>query len=81
MAVEISAKMLAVAISNPGGPEVLQIVDLPEPVPAAGEVLATVRAAGINFADTHATEDSYLSKQTLPLIPGGEVVVRAAASG
>ncbi len=35
-----------------------------------------VLAAGINYADTHQTEDSYLAKQRLPLIPGGEVVVR-----
>jgi NADPH2:quinone reductase len=73
--------MRAIQIDSFGGPEVLQIVDLPEPVPAAGEVLATVRAAGINFADTHATEDSYLSKQTLPLIPGGEVVVDLPGNG
>ncbi|MDT4925766.1 MAG: NADPH:quinone reductase [Pseudonocardiales bacterium] len=35
-----------------------------------------VLAAGVNYADTHQTENSYLAKQTLPLIPGGEVVVR-----
>ena len=37
-----------------------------------------VLAAGINYADTHQTEDSYLARQVLPLIPGGEVVVRDA---
>jgi NADPH2:quinone reductase len=33
-----------------------------------------VTSAGVNFADTHQVEDSYLSKTTLPLIPGSEVV-------
>ena len=31
------------------------------------------RARGINFADTHATRDDYLAKQSLPMIPGGEI--------
>ncbi|MDQ2838061.1 MAG: NADPH:quinone oxidoreductase family protein [Actinomycetota bacterium] len=67
--------MRAVQIETFGGPEVLRVVELPDPIPAEGEVLARVRATGINFADTHVTEDSYLAKQTLPLIPGGEVLV------
>lgn len=67
--------MRAVQIDTFGGPEVLQVKDLPDPTATDGQVILTVRAAGINFADTHATEDSYLSKQTLPMIPGGEVVV------
>ena len=40
------------------------------------QVVMDVLAAGINYADTHQTENSYLAQQTLPLIPGGEVVVR-----
>jgi NADPH2:quinone reductase len=50
--------------------------ELPDPQPRDGEVVMDVLAAGVNYADTHQTEDSYLTKQTLPLIPGGEVVVR-----
>src|SRR4051812_38524659 len=57
-----------------GGPEVLELVDLPVPEPAgADEVLIQVSRAGINFADTHQREDGYVQKQSLPLIPGGEV--------
>jgi NADPH2:quinone reductase len=56
-----------------GGPEVLELVDLPIPEPAVGQVLIQVRRAGINFADTHQREDSYVQKQSLPLTPGGEV--------
>ena len=66
--------MRAVQIQEFGGPEVLQVVELPDPTPADGQVLVDVTSAGVNYADTHATEDSYLSKQTLPLIPGSEVV-------
>jgi NADPH:quinone reductase-like Zn-dependent oxidoreductase len=40
-------------ITKPGGPDVLQIQELPEPVPAEGEVLIRVRAFGINHAETH----------------------------
>jgi len=45
-------------------------------VPGPGDVLIDVQASGVNYADTHQTEDSYLAKQTLPLIPGAEVVGR-----
>jgi NADPH2:quinone reductase len=56
-----------------GGPEVLQLVDVPEPVPVPGEVLIDVTTAGVNFADTHQRENAYVQKASLPLIPGAEV--------
>ena len=68
--------MRAVQISAFGGPEVLHLTEVDEPVPGPGEVLIDVHSAGVNYADTHQTEDSYLARQTLPLIPGGEVVGR-----
>ena len=61
-------------ISEFGGPEVLRIVEVEAPTPADGQVLIDVEAAGINYADTHQTENSYLAPQELPLVPGGEVV-------
>jgi NADPH:quinone reductase len=67
--------MRAIQIETFGGPEVLHVVEVDDPTPGDGQIVATVRAAGINYADTHAVEDSYLAKQQLPLIPGGEVVV------
>jgi NADPH:quinone reductase len=70
--------MRAVQITEFGGPEVLNVIDLPDPTPRDGEQVFDVLAAGINYADTHQTDDSYLAKQTLPLIPGSEVVFRAA---
>jgi NADPH:quinone reductase len=56
-----------------GGPEVLELVDLPIPEPREGEVLIRVSRAGMNFSDTHQRRDDYLAKQELPLVPGTEV--------
>ena len=66
--------MRAVQITRFGGPEVLDVVDLPDPTPGDGEQLYDVTACGVNYADTHQTENSYLSQQELPLIPGTEFV-------
>jgi NADPH:quinone reductase len=65
--------MRAVQIEEFGGPEVLQVVDLPDPEPGDGEVLIEVTRAGINFADTHQRENSYLARYEVPLVLGGEV--------
>jgi NADPH2:quinone reductase len=65
--------MRAIQMTEFGGPEVLELVELPKPVPADGEVLINVSRAGLNFADTHTRTNSYVQKATLPLIPGGEV--------
>ncbi len=70
--------MRAVQINEFGGPEVLGVVELPDPVPAAGEVVVDVERAGINFADTHQRHNSYLAKAELPLIPGAEISGRTA---
>ena len=66
--------MKSIQITEFGGPEVMKYLDLPDPVPGADEVLLDVTSIGINYADTHQTENSYLSPQTLPMIPGIEVV-------
>jgi NADPH:quinone reductase len=64
----------AVQIKEFGGPDVLEVVeDAPVPEPGEHEVLIKVSRAGMNFADTHARENSYLAKYELPLTPGGEV--------
>jgi NADPH:quinone reductase len=56
-----------------GGPEVLELVELPVPVPDDGEVLIRVTRAGLNFADTHQRNNDYLAASELPLVPGAEV--------
>jgi len=66
--------MKAIQISQFGGPEVMELVELPDPIPGETDELIDVSCIGVNYADTHQTENSYLSKQTLPLIPGLEVV-------
>ncbi len=68
--------MRAVQITEFGGPEVLNLVELPEPTAGADQVLVKVDRAGVNYADTHHAENSYLARTTLPLVPGGEVVGR-----
>src|ERR671924_1232269 len=65
--------MRAVQIEEFGGPEVLQVVDVPKPEPGDGEVLIEVSRAGMNFADTHQRENTYLARYEVPMILGGEV--------
>jgi NADPH:quinone reductase len=65
--------MRAVQIEEFGGPEVLHVVDLPKPEPGDGELLIEVARAGINFADTHQRENTYLARYEVPLVLGGEV--------
>jgi NADPH:quinone reductase-like Zn-dependent oxidoreductase len=50
--------MRAVQITRFGGPEVLDIVELPDPVPGEGQQLYDVSTAGLNFADTHHAESA-----------------------
>lgn len=66
--------MRAIQISEFGGPEVLRVVELPDPEAADGFELIEVDAAGVNYADTHQAENSYLAPAQLPLVPGAEVV-------
>src|SRR5437763_8140801 len=65
--------MRAIQIEAFGGPEVLQLADVPVPEPGEGEVLIRVSRAGMNYADTHQRNNDYLARYELPLVPGGEV--------
>ena len=65
--------MRACQIEEFGGPDVLHVVDKEKPEPGDGEVLIEVSRAGINFADTHQRENSYLARYEVPLVLGGEV--------
>jgi NADPH:quinone reductase len=64
----------AIQITEFGGPEVLVLREIEEPEVPEGFELVDVRAAGLNYADTHQAENSYLAKAELPLVPGGELV-------
>jgi NADPH:quinone reductase-like Zn-dependent oxidoreductase len=50
--------MRAVQITRFGGPEVMDVVDLPDPRPGDGQQLNEVSSAGVNFADTHHPKSS-----------------------
>jgi NADPH:quinone reductase len=63
----------AIQITEFGGPEVLRLADADDPTPMGPMALIEVSTAGINYADTHQAENSYLAPQSLPLIPGTEV--------
>jgi NADPH2:quinone reductase len=65
--------MRAIQLTEFGGPEALQLVDIPVPEPAPGEVLIRVSRAGLNFADTHQRHNQYVEARELPLVPGVEV--------
>src|SRR6478752_5309258 len=73
---ETPRPMKAIQIEGFGGPEVLRLVDLPDPAPGEGQVLVEVARSGVHFADTHATRNDYLAEQSLPLIPGAEICGR-----
>jgi NADPH2:quinone reductase len=75
--------MRAVVCQEYGPPEKLTIAELPSLEPAAGQVLVTVRAAGVNFPDTLIIEGKYQVKPSPPFSPGGEVagIVKAVGGG
>ena len=64
------ACMNAIQIQSTGGPEVLQLTELPIPVPGPGQVLIRVEAVGVNFIEIYFRKGVY--KATMPLIPGSE---------
>ncbi len=68
--------MRAVQITEFGGPEVLTPTELPDPEPQAGFTVLDVSRIGVNYADTHHVENTYLAPATLPMVPGVEVVGR-----
>jgi len=73
--------MKAVYISEPGGPEVLEVRDVPAPVPGPGEVLIDVVAAGLNRADVQQRRGFYPPPAGASEVPGLEVSGRIAAFG
>lgn len=64
--------MKAVQINRFGGPDVLEVVELPTPVPGPGDVLVRVRAVGVNFAETLMRENRYAVTPPLPSVLGSE---------
>ncbi|WP_426508548.1 NAD(P)H-quinone oxidoreductase [Dactylosporangium sp. McL0621] len=73
--------MHAITIERPGGPEVLRWTEVPDPAPAAGEVLIEVAAAGVNRADALQRQGNYPPPKDAPPYPGLEVSGRVRAVG
>ena len=62
--------MKAIQVKQTGGPEVMELVDLPVPQPKSNEAVVKIQAAGVNFIDVYNREGRY--KAPLPLILGQE---------
>src|ERR1700694_1381520 len=62
------ANMKAIQIKQTGGPEVMELVDLPVPQPKSNEAVVKIEAAGVNFIDVYNREGRY--KAPLPLVLG-----------
>ena len=75
--------MRAVRCNQYGLPETLVVEDIPSPMPKAGEVLVSVKAAGVNFPDSLIIQNKYQIKPPLPFSPGGELagVIKAVGEG
>jgi len=73
--------MKAIQCLEWGGPEMLRVVDLPLPVPAAGEVRIRIAAAGVNFPDALIIQKKYQVQPQLPFTPGTEVAGTVDAVG
>ena len=73
--------MICIEISNPGGPDVLRPVERPDPVPAAGEVLIRVAAAGVNRPDVLQRRGAYPPPPGASDSPGLEVAGTIEAVG
>jgi NADPH2:quinone reductase len=75
------APMRAVVVTAAGGPEVLQVQELPEPVPGPGQVLVRTAATSVNYADILARQGRYHGGATPPFIPGLDLAGTVAALG
>ncbi|MFE3260131.1 zinc-binding alcohol dehydrogenase family protein [Nocardia sp. NPDC059091] len=74
--------MKAIQMTQQGGPDVLQLVDVPDPVPGQGQVVVRVQAAAVNFSDVMRRRgDVYPVPTPVPFVPGAEVAGTVVAVG
>jgi NADPH:quinone reductase len=73
--------MKAIEIREPGGPEVLQICEMPMPEPGQGQVLVKVHAAGVNRPDIQQRKGVYSPPPGAPLTPGLEIAGEVKSAG
>ena len=77
----VPTTMSAITITSKGGPEVLQLRDVPIPVPKSGEILIAVVAAGVNRPDIMQRKGLYPAPKGHSELPGLEVAGHVAALG
>ena len=75
--------MKAMLSTRVGGPDTLELTELPDPTPKASEVVVAVKACGVNYPDVIIIEDKYQFKPERPFAPGGELagVVESVGEG
>ena len=75
--------MKAIRVHKTGGPEVLQLDEVPEPTPGEGQVLVRLHAVGVNPVDTYIRAGAYARVPALPYVPGtdGAGVVKGVGPG
>jgi len=73
--------MRAIVCRRYGGPQVMQIEEVPRPEPAEGEVLIQSEAIGVNFVDTMRRSGRHPAPPPVPFTPGIEVCGRVVAVG
>ena len=75
--------MKAILCRQPGGPDDLTLVDIPDPVAGPGEAVVKIEAAGLNFFDTLIIAGKYQTKPAFPFSPAAEFagVVESTGSG
>lgn len=73
--------MKAIRIHETGGPEVMQLEEIEQPIPGEGEALIKVAAAGINYADLMQRKGEYLTRTRTPMTLGFEIAGTVAALG
>jgi NADPH2:quinone reductase len=73
--------MKAIRVAQFGGPEVLQLKEVPDLKPSAGQVVVRIRATGVNPVDTYIRSGNYARKPELPYTPGTDGAGTVEASG
>ena len=73
--------MKAIQVREPGGPEAMQLVDVPAPVPGPGQALVRLAASGVNFIDIYFRTGLYKADRPLTLGSEGAGIVESVGAG
>jgi NADPH:quinone reductase len=77
--IKVEDSMKAIQVKHTGGPEVMELVELPVPEAKGSEAVVKIMAAGVNFIDVYYREGRY--KAVLPFVPGQEAAGDVVAVG